>query len=88
MQEEPFVRLLGRIVCPTPKTSLGTNFIDIAWRIDPRTDRLIVMSAIDNLVKGTSGQAVQCFNLMCGFPKPRGYCERGYSGERTRLACW
>jgi N-acetyl-gamma-glutamyl-phosphate reductase len=69
---EPFVRLLEGGRLPDTKNVAGTNFIEIAWRIDPRTGRLIVMSAIDNVVKGTSGQAVQCFNLMCGLPETAG----------------
>ena len=71
-REEPFVRLLGDDRLPDTKNVVGTNFIDIAWRTDKRTRRLIVMSAIDNLTKGTSGQAVQCFNLMCGYPETTG----------------
>ncbi|MEY2529917.1 MAG: N-acetyl-gamma-glutamyl-phosphate reductase [Verrucomicrobiota bacterium] len=70
--QEPFVRLLGQERLPDTKNVVGTNFIDIAWKIDTRTNRLIVMSAIDNLTKGTSGQAVQCFNLMCGFEETAG----------------
>jgi N-acetyl-gamma-glutamyl-phosphate reductase len=70
--DEPFVRLLGQDRLPDTKGVVGTNFIDIAWRIDPRTGRIIVLSAIDNIVKGASGQAVQCFNLMCGFPETAG----------------
>jgi len=68
----PFVRLLGRERLPDTKNVAGTNFIDIGWRLDSRTGRLIVMSAIDNLVKGTSGQAIQCLNLMCGYPETAG----------------
>ena len=70
--QEPFVRLLGQERLPDTKNVAGTNFIDIAWKIDQRTNRLVVMSAIDNLTKGTSGQAVQCFNLMCGYPESAG----------------
>jgi N-acetyl-gamma-glutamyl-phosphate reductase len=70
--QEPFVRLLGDQRLPDTKNVVGTNFIDIAWRIDQRTGRLVVMSAIDNIVKGASGQAVQCLNLMCGFPETAG----------------
>jgi len=70
--QEPFVRLLGDERFPDTKNVVGTNFIDIAWRIDPRTNRLVVMSAIDNMVKGASGQAVQCLNLMCGYPENAG----------------
>jgi N-acetyl-gamma-glutamyl-phosphate reductase len=69
---EPFVRLLGTDRLPDTKNVTETNFIDIAWKIDNRTSRLIVMSAIDNLTRGTSGQAIQCFNLMCGFDETLG----------------
>ena len=70
--QEPFVRLLGDERLPDTKNVVGTNFIDIAWKIDKRTNRLIVMSALDNIVKGASGQAIQCFNLMRGFPETAG----------------
>ena len=62
----PFVRLLDRGVCPDTKNVTRTNFIDIGWQHDPRTGRVILMSAEDNLGKGAGGQAVQCFNLMFG----------------------
>ena len=71
-RDEPFVRLLGDERLPDTKNVVGTNFIDIAWKIDNRTGRLIVMSAIDNLIKGTSGQAIQCFNLMRGYSETAG----------------
>ena len=70
--QEPFVRLLGGTALPDTKNVVGTNEIEIAWRLDPRTGRLIVLSAEDNLVKGASGQAVQSMNLMCGFPETAG----------------
>jgi len=69
---EPFVRLLEGKALPDTKNVVGTNVIEIAWRHDPRTGRLIVMSAEDNLVKGASGQAIQSMNLMCGFPETAG----------------
>ena len=69
---EPFVRLLDEKSLPDTKNVTGTNVIEIAWRLDPRTGRLIVMSAEDNLVKGASGQAVQSMNLICGFPETAG----------------
>jgi N-acetyl-gamma-glutamyl-phosphate reductase len=69
---EPFVRLLGDKRLPDTKNVTGTNFIDLAWRIDPRTKRVVLMSAIDNVMKGASGQAIQCFNLMCGFTETAG----------------
>jgi N-acetyl-gamma-glutamyl-phosphate reductase len=70
--DEPFVRLLGAERFPDTKNVSGTNFIDIAWRLDLRTGRAILMSAIDNIVKGASGQAIQCFNLMRGYPETSG----------------
>ncbi len=69
---EPFVRLLEGKALPDTKNVNGTNVVEIAWRLDPRTGRLIVMSALDNLVKGASGQAVQAFNILCGFPETAG----------------
>jgi len=69
---ESFVRVLDGKALPDTKNVVGTNVIEIAWRLDPRTGRLIVMSAEDNIVKGASGQAVQSFNIMCGFPETAG----------------
>lgn len=69
---EPFVRLLEGKALPDTKNVAGTNVIEIAWRLDPRTGRLVVMSALDNLVKGASGQAVQSLNIICGFPETAG----------------
>lgn len=70
--QEPFVRLLEGNALPDTKNVIGTNFIELAWRIDPRTGRLVVLSAEDNLVKGASGQAVQSLNIMCGWPETAG----------------
>ncbi len=61
-----FVRLLGCGGCADTKNVTRTNFIDIGWQHDPRTGRVILMSAEDNLGKGAGGQAVQCFNLIFG----------------------
>jgi N-acetyl-gamma-glutamyl-phosphate reductase len=69
---EPFVRLLGTKALPDTKNVIGSNIIEIAWRLDVRTGRLIVMSAEDNVVKGASGQAVQSMNILCGFPETAG----------------
>jgi len=69
---EPFVRLLGRGVCADTKHVTRTNFIDIGWHFDPRTGRVILTSAEDNLGKGAGGQAVQSFNLMTGFARTDG----------------
>jgi N-acetyl-gamma-glutamyl-phosphate reductase len=70
--QEPFVRLLEGKALPDTKNVTGSNVIEIAWRLDPRTGRLIVMSALDNVVKGASGQAVQSMNIMRGFPETAG----------------
>ncbi|HEX4083553.1 MAG TPA: N-acetyl-gamma-glutamyl-phosphate reductase [Chthoniobacteraceae bacterium] len=66
-REEIFVRLQGEKGNVELKNVAHSNFIDIAWRHDPRTGRIILMSAEDNLVKGAAGQAVQNLNVMCGF---------------------
>jgi N-acetyl-gamma-glutamyl-phosphate reductase len=70
--KEPFVRLLEGKALPDTKNVTGTNVIEIAWRLDSRTGRLIVMSAEDNLVKGASGQAVQSLNILCDWPETAG----------------
>lgn len=62
--EEYFVRLLGRGGYPATKQVRGSNFCDIGWHIDSRTNRVVVVSAIDNLVKGAAGQAVQNMNVL------------------------
>ena len=69
---EPFVRLCPPGALPSTKEVSGSNFCDIAFRFDGRSRRVIVVSAIDNLGKGASGAAVQCFNLMMGFPEDEG----------------
>ncbi len=69
---EYFIRLLGRNGYPETKAVRGSNFCDIAWHVDERTGRVIVLSAIDNLVKGAAGQAVQNFNIACGFDEKTG----------------
>ena len=69
---EPFVRMLDGKALPDTKNVVGTNVIEIAWRLDSRTGRLIVMSALDNIVKGASGQAMQSMNILCGFPETAG----------------
>jgi N-acetyl-gamma-glutamyl-phosphate reductase len=69
---EPFVRVLEGKSLPDTKNVVGTNYLELAWRLDPRTGRLIVLSAEDNLLKGASGQAVQSLNLICGYPETAG----------------
>ena len=70
--DEFFIRLLGRGAYPATKYVRGTNFCDIAWHIDPRTQRVIVFSAIDNLVKGAAGQAIQNMNIAFGLDERAG----------------
>jgi N-acetyl-gamma-glutamyl-phosphate reductase len=62
----PFVRVLPEGSLPETKQVLHSNLCDVGLVADPRTGRVVVLSAIDNLVKGASGQAVQCLNLMAG----------------------
>ena len=64
---EKFIRLLGRDAYPETKFVRGSNYCDLGWHIDDRTRRVIILSAIDNLVKGAAGQAVQNFNIAAGF---------------------
>lgn len=70
--DEPFVRILTNGGLPSTAFVRGSNFCDIAPLVDRRTGRIIVVSAIDNLVKGASGQAVQNMNLVCDFPETTG----------------
>ena len=70
--DEKFVRVLGEGVCPETKWVEGSNYVDIGFKIDPRTNRIIMMGAIDNLVKGAAGQAVQNMNLIFGLPESEG----------------
>lgn len=70
--KEEFVRVLDRDVCPETKWVEGSNYVDIGFKIDPRTNRIIMMGAIDNLVKGAAGQAVQNMNLLFGLPEDEG----------------
>ncbi len=70
--DSAFVRILEGDSLPDTKNVVASNFIEIAWRLDARTGRLIVISALDNLAKGASGQAVQSFNLMCGWAETAG----------------
>ena len=71
-RDEQFVRLCPEGTFPATQYVRGSNFCDIGFKVDPRTGRIVVVSAIDNLVKGASGQAVQNMNLMCGFNEAEG----------------
>jgi len=70
--EETFIRVLEKGVCPETRWVEGSNYVDIGFQIDPRTGRIILMGAIDNLVKGAAGQAVQNMNLMFGLKESEG----------------
>ena len=69
---EFFIRLLDKDVCPETRWVEGSNFVDINYKVEPRTGRVIIMGAIDNLVKGAAGQAVQNMNIMFGFDEKEG----------------
>ena len=70
--DEKFVRVLGEGVCPETKWVEGSNYVDIGFKLDPRTNRIVMMGAIDNLVKGAAGQAVQNMNLLFGLSESEG----------------
>ena len=70
--KEFFIRLLGQDKFPETKWTKGSNFVDVAFKIDERCNRLIILGALDNLVKGASGQAVQNMNLMFGLKETTG----------------
>lgn len=71
-KDEYFVRVLQEGVCPETKWVEGSNFLDVNFVIEERTGRIIMMGALDNLVKGAAGQAVQNMNLLFGFPEKMG----------------
>ncbi len=71
-EEAPFVRLLGEKGFADTKNVTGTNFVDVGWHLDPRTNRVLLSSAEDNLGKGAASQGVQSFNLMFGHEETTG----------------
>ena len=71
-EKEKFVRVLEKDVCPQTKWEEGSNYVDVNFKIDERTGRVIVMGALDNLVKGAAGQAVQNMNLVFGLDESTG----------------
>jgi len=71
-RDEPFVRVLEQDELPQTKATLGSNFCDVAVRVDRQRRLAVAVSAIDNLVKGAAGQAIQNMNLMFGFPETEG----------------
>ena len=70
--KERFVRVLDQDVCPQTRWVEGSNYVDVGFKIDPRTKRIIMMGAMDNLVKGAAGQAVQNMNLVFGLDEAEG----------------
>ncbi len=71
-RDEYFVRVLNENMVPQTRFVEGSNFVDVNVKVDPRTRRVIMMGAMDNLVKGAAGQAVQNMNLMFGLPENTG----------------
>ena len=76
VKEEPFLRLVkdrkGIYRVPEPKILAGSNFVDVGFDLDESCGKVVSISAIDNLMKGAAGTAVQCMNLMCGFKETAG----------------
>ena len=71
-QNEYFVRVLEKDICPETRWVEGSNFVDVNFKIDERTNRIVMMGAIDNVVKGAAGQAVQNMNIMFGLEENLG----------------
>ena len=69
---EYFVRVLDKGICPETRNVEGSNYVDVNFKIDPRTNRVIMMGAMDNLVKGAAGQAIQNMNIMFGLDEQEG----------------
>ncbi len=80
-ETEPFIRLVkdkrGIYRVPEPKILAGTNYADVGFELDPETGHLVCLAAIDNLMKGAAGSAVQAMNIMCGYEETSGL---GFSG--------
>lgn len=70
--KEKFVRVLEKDICPETRWVEGSNYVDINFKIDERTNRIIMMGALDNLIKGAAGQAVQNMNIMFGLEETEG----------------
>jgi N-acetyl-gamma-glutamyl-phosphate/LysW-gamma-L-alpha-aminoadipyl-6-phosphate reductase len=79
---EPFIRLVkyqkGPYQLPDPKVTLGTNYCDVGFEIDEHANRLLLFSALDNMTKGASGQAVQCMNILMGIDETTGLKSTGF----------
>jgi N-acetyl-gamma-glutamyl-phosphate/LysW-gamma-L-alpha-aminoadipyl-6-phosphate reductase len=79
---EPFIRFVkyqkGPYQLPDPKVTMGTNFCDIGFELDPHANRIVLFSAIDNMMKGASGQGVQCLNIVMGIDERTGLKSTGF----------
>ncbi len=76
-KDEPFIRVLPQAEAVNPRNMRGANFCDLSYTYDRRTGHIVSSGAIDNLVKGAAGQAIQCMNLMVGFPETLGLTSPG-----------
>ena len=83
--KEYFVRVLPKDVCPETRWVEGSNFVDIGFKIEPRTNRIIAMGALDNLVKGAAGQAVQNMNLLFGLMRTKDLRWHLYVSHNNKL---
>lgn len=81
-QGEPFIRFVrykkGPYRLPDPKVVVGTNFCDIGFELDPRASRLVILAAVDNIMKGAAGQGVQCLNVVLGVDEKTGLESVGF----------
>lgn len=81
-ESEPFIRFVkyqkGAYQLPNPKVTVGTNFCDIGFELDPHAKRIVLFSAIDNMAKGASGQGVQCLNILMGIDENTGLKSTGF----------
>ncbi|MEM2970245.1 MAG: N-acetyl-gamma-glutamyl-phosphate reductase, partial [Candidatus Bathyarchaeia archaeon] len=79
--QEPFIRLVhdkkGVFRYPDPKIVVGSNYCDIGFEVDEYTNRIVLLSALDNLMKGAAGTAVQDMNIMCGWDEKLGLASTG-----------
>jgi N-acetyl-gamma-glutamyl-phosphate/LysW-gamma-L-alpha-aminoadipyl-6-phosphate reductase len=81
-RNEPFIRLVrdmkGLYQLPNPSIIVGSNFCDIGFELDKRVRRLVILSALDNILKGAAGQAIQCFNIILGVDEKTGLKHSGF----------
>lgn len=77
-KNEFFVRVLKPGTLPETKNVAGSNFVDISVNYDKRTNKTVIISALDNLIKGAAGQAIQCLNLMLGIDETTGLCHPAF----------